>query len=157
MYPIEQILNEADQKTKAKWALDCAEHVLFYFNNEFPDDSRPSNAIAAGRSWLNDEIKVLDARNASVAAHNAARDVVETDFSSKTLDPLSEGEGLQAAACAAARSAGQAVAVAHAAGHAQHAADYAIKAVSYGEGTDEAVRKEREWQYNRLLEITGKS
>lgn len=157
MYPIEQILNEQDQKTKTVWALDCAEHVLFYFNDLFPEDPRPNDAIAVGRSWVNGEASVGDARNASVAAHNAAREVVHAEFSLTGFDPLTEGEGAEAAACTAARAAGQAVAVAHAAGHAQHAATYALKAVSHGQGTDEAVKKEREWQYNRLLEITGKN
>lgn len=73
MYPIEQILNEQDRKTKAVWALDCAEHVLFYFNELFPEDPRPGDAIAAGRAWVRDEASADDVRNASAAAHNAAR------------------------------------------------------------------------------------
>ena len=154
MSPLEQILTESDQKMKAAWALDCAEHVLFYFEDMFPEDPRPREAIVTGRAWINDDVQTGDARNASVAAHNAARDVVSTEFSRKDKDPMSEGEGMQAAACAAARSAGQAVAVAHMEGHALHAATYALKAASYALGTDEAVKRERDWQYQRLLELT---
>ncbi|MDV0445717.1 hypothetical protein MmiAt1_13110 [Methanimicrococcus sp. At1] len=156
MHPMEQLLNEQDHKTKTAWALDCAEHVISYFNDLFPEDSRPNDAIAAGRSWIGDASTVLDAQKASVAAHNAARDVVETEFSQTDYQkPLSEGEGMQGAACAAARAAGQAVAAAHAAGHAQHAATYALKAVSFAEGAD-AVSKEREWQYQKLAELAQK-
>lgn len=154
MSPLEQILNKSDQKMKASWALDCAEHVLFYFEDMFPEDPRPREAIVAGRSWIKDDVQMNDAINASVAAHNAARDVVSTEFSRKDKAPMSEGEGMQAAACATARSASQAAAVIRMEGHALQAATYALKAVSYALGTDEAVKQEREWQYRRLLELT---
>ncbi|MDR2943907.1 MAG: hypothetical protein LBU81_02290 [Methanosarcinales archaeon] len=156
MYPIEQILNELDQKTAALWALDCAERVLFYFNDLFPEDPRPADAIAAGLSWVRGEADADVVLKSSVAAHNAAREVVDVAFSLTGFDPLTEGVGAEAAACTAARAAGQAAAAARSAGHAPHAATYALKAVSYGEGTDEAVKKERKWQYQRLLEIAGR-
>lgn len=159
MYPIEQILNEQDQKTKVTWALDCAEHVLSYYESSFPDDKRLRDSIETGRAWVRDEATVTDARKAAVAAHNAARDAVETEFARTGFTPLSEGEGAEAAACAAARSVGQAVAAAHAAGHAPHAATYALKAVSFTatpEEYDQIISKEREWQYQRLLELSQK-
>ncbi|MDL2261633.1 hypothetical protein LJC08_05335 [Methanimicrococcus sp. OttesenSCG-928-J09] len=158
-YPIEQILNEQDKKTKVIWALDCAEHVLSYYEATFPDDMRLRESIETGRAWVRDEVTVADARKAAVAAHNAARDAVDTEFARTGFTPLTEGEGAEASACAAARSVGQAVAAAHAEGHAQHASTYALKAVSFAATPDEydkAVGDEREWQYNRLLELTQK-
>ncbi|MBZ3935649.1 putative immunity protein [Methanimicrococcus blatticola] len=159
MYPIEQILNEQDQKTKVTWALDCAEHILSYYESSFPDDKRLRDSIETGRAWVRDEVTVTDARKAAVAAHNAARDAVDTEFARTGFTPLTEGEGAEAAACAAARSVGQAVAAAHAAGHAPHAATYALKAVSFTATPDEydqIISKEREWQYQRLLELSQK-
>lgn len=158
-YPIEQILTEQDKKTKVTWALDCAEHVLSYYESTFPADNRLREAVETGRAWVRDEVTVTDAQKAAVAAHNAAREAVDTEFARTGFTPLTEGEGESAAACAAARSVGQAVAAAHAEGHAPQAATYALKAVSFTatpEEYDQAVAKEREWQYNRLLELTEK-
>jgi hypothetical protein len=119
--------DKRDQKALALWAADCAEHVLLYFEKEYPKDDRPCKAIEAGRAWAHGKIKVGEARKAALDAHAAARGVN------------------QAAARAAARSSGHAAATAHVAGHAPHAADYAVKAAEAA-----GVANEREWQYQRL-------
>ncbi|MEK6227657.1 MAG: putative immunity protein [Chloroflexota bacterium] len=135
---ITDLVRKADRKTSATWALDCAEHVLPYFENEYPDDDRPRLAIEAGRTWVKTNVfKMADIRRAALAAHAAARDVKEDD-----------------APRAAARAAGQAVGTAHVATHAVGAALYALKAVHDGNDShDDAVAKEREWQYSRLLSL----
>jgi hypothetical protein len=120
-------LDRQDQKALALWAADCAEHVLLYFEKEYPKDDRPRKAIEAGRAWARGVIKVGEARKAALDAHAAARSVD------------------QAAARAAARSSGHAAATAHVTGHASHAADYAVKAAEAA-----GVANEREWQYQRL-------
>jgi len=102
-----------DRRTQAAWAADCAERVLPYFEEAFPDDDRPRKAIEAARAWARGEICVGEARTAALAAHAAARDVAE-----------------RPAACAAARAAGHAAATAHMVGHAPHAAAYAKKAAA---------------------------
>lgn len=118
-----------DHKSLVLWATECAEHVLPYFEENYPEDDRPRKAIEAGRAWVCDKIPTSKARAAAFAAHAAARaaeDIV---------------------ACAAARSAGHAAATAHVAGHAHHAADYAVTAAEAA-----GVANEREWQYQRLPE-----
>ena len=115
-----------DHKTLVAWALDCAEHVLPYFEDVNKDDKRPRLAIEAGRLWLREEVTVGYVRKAAFAAHAAARD---TDNINARL---------------AARSAGQAAATVHVKTHAIHAANYAFK-----------IREtELIWQYNHLLELT---
>lgn len=37
-------------------AADCAEHVLPYFEENYPDDDRPRNALEPGRPWARGEI-----------------------------------------------------------------------------------------------------
>ena len=44
------LVEDTDQKTLAVWAIDCAERVLPFFEQQFPDDQRPRHAIEA-RSW----------------------------------------------------------------------------------------------------------
>ena len=135
---ISDLVRKADHKTSAVWALDCAAHVLPYFENEYPEDERPRLAIEAGRRWVKTSVfKMADIRRASLGAHAAARDVKDDG------PPRS-----------AARAAGQAVATAHVATHAVGAALYALKAVHDARDSgDDAVAKEREWQQTRLLDL----
>ena len=127
------LASNCDHKTLAIWALDCSERVLPYFEDKYPEDNRPRLAIEAGRAWVRDELPMWEARKFAIPAHASARDVVS-----------------DLAACAAARSSGQALGAAHVAGHAPHAATYAAKAVGYAK---EDINKEREWQYSHLLEL----
>jgi len=99
-----------DKRALVLSAANCAEHVLPYFEKEYPGDDRPQKAIEAGRAWTRGEIKTSEARTAAFAAHAAARDANHP------------------AARAAARAAGHAAATAHVASHASHAADYAVAA-----------------------------
>jgi hypothetical protein len=128
-------LHEQDHRLLALWAADCAEHVLPYFEDKYPEDDRPRKAIEAARAWTRSEMRVGPARAAGVAAHAAARDADE------------------GAARAAARAAGQAAGTAHMAGHARHAAAYAVKAVTYASHSTDAAAAaatERDWQSQRL-------
>jgi hypothetical protein len=112
----------------ALWAADCAEHVLPYFEKEYPKDKRPRKAISECRKWARTGIfKMADVRKASLSAHAAARKCKND------------------AACFAARAAGQAIATAHAPGHSIAAAWYAEKAA-----VATAIDNESEWQYQRL-------
>jgi len=121
-------LEERDHKSLVLWATDCAEHVLPYFEEKYPKDDRPRNAVEAGRAWARGEITVGEARTAAVAAR------------------VADG----AAARAAARATGHVAGTAHRAAHAPHAAAYAVKAATDAAiPTDSAVAsaEERDWQY----------
>jgi hypothetical protein len=141
--PIADLVRKTDHKTLAIWAADCAERVLPYFEEKYPDDTRPRTAIEACREWARTGVfRMADVRNTSLAAHAAARDVIEDD-----------------AARSAARAAGQAMATAHVPAHAIAAAIYAATAVRDATNSadpDSAAIKEREWQYHHLLRLTKK-
>jgi hypothetical protein len=130
-------LDERDHGSLVLWATDCAEHVLPYFEEKYPNDNRPRDAVEAGRAWVRGEVATSGARAAALAAHAAAR------------------EADQAAARAAARAAGHAAATAHVAGHAAHAANYAVTAATGSAvpaDSAAATAKERDRQYRRLPE-----
>ena len=128
-------LDEQDHRSLVLWAADCAEQVLPYFEEKYPQDDRPRKAIEAGRAWVRGEIKISQARAAAFAAHAAARDAAD------------------AAAIAAARSTGHAAATAHVPDHARHAANYAVTAATCAAipGADSAA-EERDRQYRCLPE-----
>lgn len=78
-------------------------------------------------------------RKASLASHAAAREVGEDN-----------------AARSAARAAGQAVVTAHVPTHSMGSAIYALQAIYRAtdpSDTGAAIAKEREWQYQHLLEL----
>lgn len=141
--PIAELVGKTDHKTLAIWALDCAERVLPYFENKYPEDDRPRLAIEAGRAWVSTNVfKMADIRKAALAAHAAAREVEEDN-----------------AARSAARAAGQALGTAHVPGHAVYAATYAITALRDASKSTDAkvvVNKEREWQYQHLIKLGNK-
>ena len=133
-----ELVNKTDQKTLAVWAIDCAERVMPYFEEKYPHDPRPREAIEALQTWLETgQFKMAVIRKAALSAHAAARDA-----------------GEDSPARSAARAAGQAVATAHVPTHAIGAAIYALQAIQRAtDAADAAVAKERDWQYRRLLEL----
>jgi hypothetical protein len=121
------LLKLREHRLLAKWAADCAEHVLlaFWKNSR---DHRPFKAVEKARAWSRGEIPTGDAMKAAVAAHAAARACNN------------------AAAKAAARAAGHAVATAHMAEHC-FGVGYALRAVEAA-GLD--VETERQWQNRKV-------
>jgi Imm-5 like putative immunity protein len=138
------LVSKTDQKTLAVWAIDCVERVLPYFEGKYPEDHRPRQAIEALQAWIDTGVfKMANIRGASLASHAAAREVGEDN-----------------AARSAARSAGQAVATAHVQTHSLGAAIYAQQAVHRAAGpseADAAVARERNWQYQHLMELRESS
>jgi hypothetical protein len=137
------LVSQTDQKTLALWAIDCAERVMHYFEDEFPRDKRPRQAIETLKKWIaTGEFKMAVIRKASLDSHAAARDV-----------------GENTAARSAARAAGQAVATAHVLRHAYGPAIYAQQAVfraSEPAKAELAAAKERDWQCKRLVTLRSK-
>jgi len=131
--------NIADHKALGLWAADCAEHLLPYFEDQYPHDNRPRKAIQALREWVQTgRFSMPVIRSASFAAHAAAKEVEREDR----------------AAAFAAHAAGQAVGTAHVPTHALGVVMYAIKLVAYThpQGVNAAVAAERAWQDQRLPE-----
>jgi immunity protein 5 of polymorphic toxin system len=135
-----ELVKETDHKTLAVWAIDCVERVLPYFEEKYPEDNRPRKAIEACKEWVRTGVfKMADVRKAALESHTAARQVGEDN-----------------PARAAARAAGQAVATAHVPTHSIGAANYALQAVyraTNASGADAAIAKERDWQYQHLLDL----
>lgn len=135
--PLAELVAQTDQRTLAVWAIDCTERVLPYFEEPFPHDPRPRQALVILREWIESGVfRMAAIRGASLAAHAAARDV-----------------GEDSPARSAARAAGQAVATAHVPRHALGAARYAQQAVhrtADAETTAAALADEWDWQVRHL-------
>lgn len=136
--PITDLVSKSDHKILGIWAADCAERVLPYFEEKYPKDNRPRKAIETLRIWIqNGVFKMADVRRDALAAHAAAREVKENDDAARS----------------AARAAGQALATAHVPTHSIAAAVYAATAVRDATGSINETNKERDWQYQHLLDL----
>jgi hypothetical protein len=131
--------NVNDHRALGLWAAACAEHVLPYFEDKYPEDTRPRGAIKTLREWVSTgRFSMPVIRRASLAAHAAAKKVDKQDV----------------AANYAAHAAGQAIGTAHVPTHAIGTVLYSIRLVAALHPTDvkAEVTKERTWQTQRLPE-----
>ncbi len=132
-----ELVDRTDQKTLALWAMNCAERVIPYFEEKYPQDSRTQHAIETLKAWIETGVfKMAVIRKASLDSHDAAREVGEDN-----------------PARSAAHAAGQAVATAHVPRHAYGSAIYAQQAIYRATHSMNAVESERNWQYQHLLQL----
>ena len=138
-----ELVKKTGHKTLAIWAIDCVERVLPYFEEKYPEDRRPRQAVETLQIWINTGVfKMAVIRKAALSSHAAAREAGEDN-----------------AARSAARAAGQAVATAHVPAHSFAAAKYALQAIhraAHSTDAEAATAKERDWQYKRLLVLRKK-
>lgn len=128
-----QALSEADRRTVALWAADCAERVLALFEAEAPDDARARDGIARARAFGRGELDAASQIRERFVANRASK-------SARTP-----------AAIAAAYAAGQASGVAHMGAHALGAAAYAAKVASLAASDPEAAREDEvRWQLDHM-------
>ena len=139
-----ELVSKSDHKTLALWAIDCAERVIPYFEEKYPQDHRPRQAIKTLKTWIDTGIfKMAVIRKASLDSHAAAREVAEDS-------PVRS----------AARAAGQAVATAHVPRHSYGSAIYAQQAIHRAtnpSNVNTAVAKERDWQLDHLRKLLEKN
>lgn len=128
-----QTLSEADRRVVAAWAADCAERALALFEAEAPDDDRPRTLIARTRAFARGELDTAQ------------------EIRRRFAGGVGPGQAKTPAATAAARAAGQAVAVCHMGAHAMGAAAYAAKAACLAHPQRPgAVEEEIRWQLDHM-------
>lgn len=128
-----QTLSEADRRLVAAWAADCAERVLGLFEAAAPGDDRPRALIARTRAFARGELNIAE------------------EIRRRFVGGVGAGDVSAPAAAAAARAAGQAVAVCHMGAHALGAAAFAVKAAGLADpDRPEAVEDEIRWQLGHM-------
>ena len=110
-----QLAETQSKRTLCLWSIDYAEsHLLPMFELEFPDDTRPREALANARGWLEGRVPFVDAKDTNNGAHNAAT--------------AAEGHP---AAQAAARAIAHASLTIHVSAHCMGIAFYGAAAIAY--------------------------
>jgi hypothetical protein len=124
------LIKKMNHDQRIKYAIFAAERVLYIFENSYPDDNRPRNAIKAAKKYL----KNKSAKN-QIAAYEAYT----------AADAAADATAGAATAYAAAYAA-------HAA-HAAYAAAHAAYAAAYEAYTADATMKVKILKYGlKLLE-----
>lgn len=122
-------LTETDRRELITWTITCAERLLPIFDAERPEDDRLRDALTGAAAFARGELPVGPMRKLAFGCHAAAREATSTE------------------ATAVARACGQAVAVAHMAGHSREIARYTTKALSGAE-----LDAELAWQQESVPE-----
>jgi ATP phosphoribosyltransferase regulatory subunit HisZ len=130
-----------------QWAAECAKRVLRHYEDRYPEDKRPREAIQAALKWAKDPTEANRDAAYAAAAYAAASAAYATYATNAAYAAYAA-----AAADAAAASAAYAADAAYAA--AAYAAASAAASAAYADA-DDARKKEREWQSDRLLKLLG--
>jgi len=119
-----ELVAKADKQILIRWASECAERVLHYYEELYPNDRRPHLALKSFKDYLNGKIRFKEFRKLILETHRIAR----------------ETENLPARF--AVRAVAQAVSVGHVKEHALGTAWYAAKAVFFkSRGTSRKSKK----------------
>ena len=67
-----RLVEEIPVRVIHQWAVDCAYRVLHLYEEKYPDDKRPREALEAAQAWIDDPTE--ENREKLAAARAAARD-----------------------------------------------------------------------------------
>jgi hypothetical protein len=134
LQPLLSLIKKQKHRTLVLWALEYAEELANKFETKYPKEVRPREAVNACRAWACGDVKMPFAKKAIHAAHNAATEIAD-----------------DIVFCSVARAIGQAVATVHVETHAIGGPIYALTALTYEIGQDNAKSAVAQ-ECNRLVE-----
>lgn len=136
-----ELIKVTDSKTLAVWAIDCVEKYMPLLEDKYPGELRPRAALNTLKKWINNEIKMWDARKFTYPTLAAARELEPTDK----------------VACQIARACSHALATCHVKTHSEGSAMYVISAIYYLNkdlsNVDQMMEEERTWQIKHLIDL----
>ncbi len=121
-----RLVKTQSKRTLCDWSIAYAQkHLLPIFEQSYPNDLRPRNALLNARGWLEGRVRFVDAKETNNGAHNAA----------------TEAEG-NPAAQAAARAIAHASLSIHVSAHCLGIAFYGSAAIAYDRAGLQAAQEE---------------
>lgn len=130
---IDRLFESTAQVTLAKWAIECAKHVLPLANSEDIDITDIYEGMLINQLWQDGKASVNEVIKAGFKIHAVARQC-QTEIAKTVF-----------------RAVGHAVAVGHMREHAMVCSDYAIKSIQLAYPKDsEKITIERQWQLDSL-------
>lgn len=136
---IDKIYEEQNQVVLAKWSLEIAKHILELTNLDTSKYLEINEGFIVNQLWQNNEVRTYDIRQIALKIHKTARE--QNDEIVKNVF----------------RVIGHAVASGHMKEHSMVASYYAIKVINLKYPNNmEKVNEERNWQLNKLIELSNK-
>ena len=115
---LRHLIGQANRRALILWALKLAEETARELAENYPEDHRPQDAIAASRAWASGEIKMPIAKQAILNCHAMAKELTNP------------------ADIARCHAVGQACSVVHTVGHALGYPMYELTAIVLEQGLD---------------------
>ncbi|MDP2729632.1 MAG: Imm5 family immunity protein, partial [Dehalococcoidales bacterium] len=143
LWALRIVIEPADREIRL-FACDCAERVLPVFEQQYPDEKRPRQAIEIARKFANGTAAAVELRAAASATASATASAASAARDAAWAAAWAAWDAAWDAARAAARDAASATASAAA----RDARDAASAAA-----WDAASAAERDWQKARLIEL----
>lgn len=130
---IDELYEQISQINLAKWAINCAKHILPLADFEKNDFSTVEFGFKTNELWQIGKASVHEVRQEGFKIHKIARQC-KFEIAKNAI-----------------RTVGQAVSVGHMRGHAMVCSDYAIKTIqlAFPDQLDK-ITQERQWQLNEL-------
>jgi hypothetical protein len=133
---IDNLCEQNNQIDLAKWAINCAKHILTLFDNEEFDKKTIENGFRINELWQTGNATVHEVRQAGFKIHEVARQC-KSEITKNAI-----------------RACGQAVGVGHMREHAMVCSDYAIKTIQLAfPGQIDKISQERKWQLIELKQL----
>ena len=110
-----ELIKQTDQKTLAKWAIDCLNRVLFIYKERFPKDNTIETTLKILNEWISGNITMWEARKFCWKILALARNIEKEDKS----------------CCQILRATSLIIATCHAPSHAEGSAMYSLSALQY--------------------------
>ncbi len=136
---IRPVINHShEHQILARWAIDCLARVLPKFRSRYPKEVILDRAVDTLELWIDDKIKMWDARKYTFTVLLLARDMAKFD------QPYSH----------IVRAASHCLATCHVPNHAERVAMYVVSAIKHINGDNEQMiqlmENERRWQIEHL-------
>ena len=130
---IDGLYEQTNQINLAKWAIECAKHILLFVEFEKVNMTSIDNGVKMNELWQKGNTSVHEVRKAGFKIHEVARQC-KSEISKNAI-----------------RTIGHAVVVGHMKEHAMVCSDYAIKTIQlvFPDQIDK-INQERQWQLNQL-------
>lgn len=131
----------SEHKILALWAIDCLNRILPLFEMKYPNETVLTIAVDTLQKWINDEIKMWDARKYTYTVLALAKELEKND------KPYSQ----------IVRATSHCLATCHVPTHSEGTAMYVLSTIKLLNKDKRDVVKlmedERRWQINRLKEF----
>lgn len=136
-----ELIKITEHKVLAQWAIDCLARFLPIFEERYPNEKIPQTAVKILKQWINDEIKMWDARKYCWIVLKLARDI----------------EAKDKVACQIVRAASHCLATSHVPTHSEGVSIYVRSALQYlnedKKNVEELMEEERKWHVNHLKKL----